>query len=67
MKLLKAKDTLLKEKISLRTELSEIRQFLAEQNKQTCQATTFNEESVSSDEVGVWEYAHRNRKKQTKM
>ena len=62
VKLLKAKDTLLKEKINLRTELSEIRQFLDEQSKQTCQATTLNEESVSSDEVGVWEYAHRNRK-----
>ena len=56
------KDTLLKEKINLRTELREIRQFLDEQSKQTCQATTLNEESVSSDEVGVWEYAHRNRK-----
>ena len=62
MKLLKAKDTLLKEKINLRTELSEIRQFLDEQSKQTCQATTLNEESVSSIEVGVWEYANQNRK-----
>ena len=62
VKLLKAKDTLLKEKINLRTELREIRQFLDEQSKQTCQATTLNEESVSSDEEGVWEYAHRNRK-----
>ena len=62
VKLLKAKDTLLKEKNNLRTELSEIRQFLDEQNKQTCHATIFNEESVSSNEVGVWEYAHRNRK-----
>ena len=62
VKLLKAKYTLLKEKINLRTELREIRQFLDEQSKQTSQATTLNEESVSSDEVGVWEYAHRNRK-----
>ena len=44
VKLLKAKNTLLKEKINLRTELSEIRQFLDEQSKQTCRATTFNEE-----------------------
>ena len=62
VKLLKAKDTLLKEKINLRTELREIRQFLDEQSKQTCQATTLNEESVSSDEESVWEYAHRSRK-----
>ena len=64
VKLLKAKDTLTcEEKINLRTKLREIRHFLDEQSKQTCQATTLNEESVSSDEVGVWEYAHRNRKK----
>ena len=32
VKLVKAKDTLLKENINLRTELSEIRQFLDEQS-----------------------------------
>ena len=61
VKLLKAKDTLLIEKNNLLTELSEIRQFLDEENKQTCQASTLEEESESSDEKGEREYAQRNR------
>ena len=44
VKLLKAKDTLLREKINLRAELSEVRQFLDEQRKQTSQATSLNED-----------------------
>ena len=58
VKLLKAKDTLIIEKNKL---LTEIREFLDEENKQTCQASTLEEESESSDEKGEWEYAQRNR------
>ena len=62
VKLIRAKDTLLKEKIMLRTELSEMRKSVKKQDNSPYPATAIPVQTESSDSENDWQYVYRNRK-----